>query len=175
MRHHVVIVLQEKKSNSKIYVLDASVFIKNLSYMFNDSLAITTPLIEDEIKSPQAKMDFYRASTTYLQVILPKKEHMEKVKQKLKETNHNLSISDISIIALALEFKEKGKDVEIVSDDYSVQDVASLFGISTISLTYPGITTNYKWKRVCTGCGRETNREICEICGSPTKYVKVKE
>jgi len=103
---NVVIVLQGNHllSNKKevIYVLDSNVFINNLSYLFNNTLIITTPFIEEELKYLPSKMDFYRASSMNLHVILPKKEYLGKVKKLVSKTKHKLSNADLSIIALSL-------------------------------------------------------------------------
>jgi len=153
-------------------VLDSNVFINNLSYLFNDVLVVTTPFIEEELKSLPSKMDFYRASSMNLHIMLPKREYFEKVKKLSDKTKHKLTNADISIIALSLEFKEKNKNVVLVSDDYSVQDLASRLSIDVLSLTKPKIKEHYEWKRICIACNRETSSDICEICGLRTVYIR---
>ncbi len=163
---------KNSSSNDEIYVLDAGVFINGMSYLFQDKLSITTPFIEEEIKSSQAKMDFYRFSLQDLNIVMPSKESMERAKKILNRTNHKLSPADLSLLALCIEYKNKNKEVVLVTDDYSLQDVASSYGIKVEGIVKEKTKERYRWKRICPACNRENSYAICEVCGTKTKYVR---
>ena len=81
-----------------------------------------------------------------------------------------LSGSDKKLIALALQAIDKGKDVKLISDDYSIQNVLKILNIPFESIITEGIKGVYNWKKVCEGCKKEFDEnypfEDCEICGS---------
>ncbi len=170
----VWVVYMRKKSHSdeKIYVLDAGVFINNLSYLFEDKLSITTPLVEEEVKTSKAKMDFHRFSLQGLNIVMPSKESIDKAKELVNKTKHKISLTDLTLLALCMEYKQKGKEVVLVTDDYSLQDLASSQNIEIEGITRNPTTKKYRWKRICIACNKETPHEICEICGLKTKYVR---
>jgi UPF0271 protein len=74
-------------------------------------------------------------------------------------------------LALALEFKGKGKDVILATDDYGIQNIASALSINYASIAERGIKKILAWNYVCTGCGQkyDKNLVLCAICGSRVK------
>lgn len=80
-----------------------------------------------------------------------------------------LSAADVDVIAVALEVGG-----EIVTDDYTVQNLAKRMNIPTRSIQTKGITESYKFVPRCTGCGRFLDKQYpeCPVCGSPVKMVK---
>ncbi len=83
-----------------------------------------------------------------------------------------LSEADISVLALASDLKDRGTRVMIVSDDYSVANVAKVLGLEH---SLPGAKNSFKeirWRWYCPGCGKTfTGRvgEVCDVCGSKLK------
>jgi UPF0271 protein len=77
-----------------------------------------------------------------------------------------LSETDIEVLALAYEMK-----YELVTDDYSIQNLAKIMGVKTIGMEQSGIREAFEWQAKCTGCGKLFAAEVeaCDICGSPTR------
>ncbi|MEM4509064.1 MAG: ribonuclease VapC, partial [Archaeoglobaceae archaeon] len=75
----------------------------------------------------------------------------------------------------ALDEKEKGNEVVLVTDDYSIQNVAMALGIEFESVIHPRISKGFKWVRICRGCGRKVESDVCPICGGETVIRKVKK
>lgn len=77
-----------------------------------------------------------------------------------------LSETDIEILALAYEMK-----YELVTDDYSIQNLAKVMGVKTTGMEQSGIREVFEWQAKCTGCGKlfTAEVEVCDICGSPTR------
>ena len=105
----------------------------------------------------------------------PSNQYRKKVIERASEIGdaHLLSDTDIDLLAIALELKEQGYDPKIVTDDYSIQNVASRLTINFVSLTTSGITLVFKWRRYCPGCYKKYNSNqklnFCLICGTKLK------
>ena len=83
-----------------------------------------------------------------------------------------LSEADKEILALAYDMKDTGL---LLTDDYSIQNVARRLGIKYSSVTQKGIRRVRRWGYQCSGCGRssDTGGE-CLVCGSPMRMVTKK-
>lgn len=84
-----------------------------------------------------------------------------------------LSAADLDILALAL-------DVEglLLTDDYTVQDLAQRLGVPWQAATTAGIRETARWRARCAGCGRwyptgQVGQE-CPICGSEIRRKRQK-
>jgi UPF0271 protein len=76
-------------------------------------------------------------------------------------------------LAVALELKTEGYTPQIVTDDYSIQNVATQIGIEFVSLATFGIRRLLEWIRYCPACHREypanDNSTTCPVCGTALK------
>jgi UPF0271 protein len=83
-----------------------------------------------------------------------------------------LSKADMSVIALALDLRGRGKSPIIVSDDYAVQNVADALNLVYQSLATFGIRQRFNWVYYCPACFRRYatgDHEVCQICGTKLK------
>ena len=148
-----------------MFVIDSTViFLKKAIF---DKM-ITIPEVIEEIKDSDSRLYL---SILDIKVEEAKEEFIERVKEVAKKTGdiYRLSDTDIKLLAKALEY-----NAVIVTDDYSIQNVAKKLNLKFENVIQKGIEKEFKWIRVCIGCGRRTENEICEICGSPTKLRRVK-
>ena len=95
-----------------------------------------------------------------------------KVARKMGEEGV-LSIADRQLLALGLFLISQGKVPIVVSDDYSVQNVANRIGLGFKSLATPGIQRRFEWVVYCPGCkrsfdGRQKGK-VCPVCGTELK------
>jgi UPF0271 protein len=168
------------KNKKKIFILDTSAILSGKPLSFEDAQLVTTINIEQEIKPGGRDYQNY----IYLRekcLILKEssKDSIKKVKETSKKTGDidRLSLFDIEILAIALD-ENKQKDVEVVilTDDYSIQNVATYLEIRFQSINQNGITKKFKWINRCRGCGKKfkDNISICPICGSDTKKIVIK-
>lgn len=83
-------------------------------------------------------------------------------------TSARLSPADRSLLALAFEMK-----ATLVTDDYTVLDIAKRLGVATQTVNQQGIAAVLDFRPRCSGCGRwlETMpaRGDCPVCGSPVQ------
>lgn len=85
-----------------------------------------------------------------------------------------LSNADKEILALALDInREDGKEAIILTDDYSIQNMAHVLNIKFENINQLGITKRFKWIYQCRGCGKKFKENIktCPICGARTKNI----
>jgi endoribonuclease Nob1 len=79
-----------------------------------------------------------------------------------------LSPADRSLLALALD-----QGATLVTDDYTVLDVAARLGVATRTVNQAGIAAPLDFRPRCTGCGRwfeaPQKGDVCPVCGSPVK------
>ena len=77
-----------------------------------------------------------------------------------------LSPVDMTVLALALDV-----DGTILSDDYSIQNVARILGIPFRAVGTAGIKKVAKWNYQCTGCHKWYKEKLpeCPVCGSPMR------
>lgn len=79
-----------------------------------------------------------------------------------------LSEADRSLLALALD-----RGATLVSDDFTVLDLALRLDIPTQTVNQDGPSATMNWRPRCTGCGRDYDEmprgDECIICGSPVK------
>ena len=161
-------------NNCIIYVLDTSSILSGKTINISENTFVTTPGVSDEI-SPGGKdyQKFQMLKEIGLKIISPSLSSIEKIKSISKETGDigRLSKTDIEVLAVGLEFKNKGKNATILSDDYSIQNVAAKININYQNISQNGISKEYKWIYKCIGCGKKFKEHIniCPICGSKTK------
>lgn len=166
-----------KSDKNKIFILDTSAILSGKPIELLDSEICTTINIEREFsRNSRDRNNFLFLKESGLKFFLPQGKSIEIVKKKAKETNDfsRLSKIDIEIIALAYELKlTTNKKVVILSEDYSIQNVANFLKIEFETISDKVITKRFKWKWRCRGCGRYFKEDLneCPICGSETRYV----
>jgi endoribonuclease Nob1 len=155
-------------------VLDATAFYAGIPFTSNDSF-ITTSVVYDEIQHIKKKQGILEMlqQTNRLQIRDPSDEFISTVRHTADKTGDNVIISkqDITIIALALE-----NNIELITDDFAVTNVAKQLKIKTSSLMTQGINTIGKWISYCSMCGKEFSKEKeCPICGSKLNRKLIKK
>ena len=110
-----------------------------------------------------------------LMVRTPKISLLKKVREASKKVGdvRYLSDTDMQVLALALELKNTGLDPLIVTDDYSIQNVANEIGVNFASLMTYGIRFRFDWILYCPACHRkypsDYKLKFCEVCGTELK------
>ncbi|MDR0523884.1 MAG: nucleic acid-binding protein [Candidatus Methanoplasma sp.] len=77
-----------------------------------------------------------------------------------------LSPVDFTVLALALD-----TGGTILTDDYSIQNVARIMGLPYRPVGVAGIKRVERWNYKCVGCGKwfSEKTDECPICGSATR------
>jgi UPF0271 protein len=163
-----------KKENVLIY--DTSAFIGGMDPQSIQIPQWTTPDNLDEIRNRNTKAILEMAiKMGRMKVRAPSETYVNKVKKETKKTGDysKLSLIDIKVLALALEFQDENWNPIIMTDDYSIQNVASSLNVEYKAVTEAGIRAQLRWKIFCPGCGTEyppdTTLKKCDVCGTKLK------
>jgi len=165
------------KKKPTIFILDTSAILSGKPIMLDNATLITTEGVSQELKpGGRDYRAFQFLKEKGLTIHAPSKESMEKIAIVSKDTGDEkrLSYADNEILALALEMsQEREEDVIILTDDYSIQNVAHALNINFKPISQDGITKSFKWTYRCSGCGKKFNENIktCPICGALTKNI----
>jgi UPF0271 protein len=161
----------------RIVILDTSAFLAGFDPFSLSEEQVTVPKVEEEIrKNSMICMRFRTAiENGKLKVKAPSQEFLHKAKNTSSKVGDSylLSETDIQLLALALELKASGYVPQIVTDDYSIQNVATRMGIEFLALATFGIKRLLEWIRYCPACHREYPADCaskeCLICGTELK------
>ena len=167
-------------------VLDTSAFLCGFDPFSISEEQITVPEVESEIKTNSMSWTRFKAAVENGKVKIkkPSNEHWNKVKAVAKKVGDAffLSETDLQILAIASEVKAEKGTPKIITDDYSIQNVATQLGIEFVSLTTFGISRFLKWIRYCPACHKKYAADykstICDVCGTdikrkPQKHEKI--
>jgi UPF0271 protein len=159
----------------QVFIIDTSAILSGKPIRFDNVSIVTVPAVSDEL-NPGGRdfRTFELLKETGLAIHAPSKEAINRVKKTAQETGDDsrLSFADIEIVALAIDInKEPDKEATILSDDYSIQNVASTLQIKFQGFSQKGITKKFKWVSRCPGCKKQFSEitKICPICGTKTK------
>ncbi len=135
---------------------------------------LTTPDVIRELKRKGMTLELRSFIEVKVTVASPSKGGMEKVMEAALESgdSERLSPTDMGLLALALDEK-----ATILTDDYSIQNLAMGLGIDYKGVMFPEITKRVSWRYRCVGCGRryEDHSDVCEICGSKLRTYRKEE
>jgi UPF0271 protein len=162
-------------STLRIVVLDTSAFIQGYN-LSSDEDYYTVPEVLGEIREELGIMRYDGAKASgKLKETRPDAMWIKEIDDKAKSSGeaHKLSLTDKQLLALGLQLKSSGEVPTIISDDYSVQNMASRLGLRFASQATRGIKRVLDWSIYCPGCKRSFNspqeNNVCPVCGTELK------
>lgn len=164
-------------------LLDTSAFIMGYEVSDVDAEHYTVPAVQLELRKggfPWLRLDT-ALRTNRLKMLRPENQYVEEVEKVALELGEMgvLSYADTELLALGLQLGDEGKNTIVVSDDYSVQNVADRLGLRYRGLATPGIKRRFEWAVYCPGCRRSFRRSqpggLCPVCGTTLKRKPVKK
>ncbi len=161
----------------RVIVLDTSAFLAGFDPFSLSEEQVTVPKVEEEIRKKSMILVRFKTALENgkLKVKAPSEEFLNKVKASSTKVGDSflLSETDSQLLALALELKATGYVPQIVTDDYSIQNVATQLGIEFLALATFGIKRLLEWIRYCPACHREypvnCSSKECLVCGTELK------
>jgi|TARA_B100000959_G_scaffold98331_1_gene104030 UPF0271 protein len=155
-------------------VLDSSAFYAGIPFGSNEP-SYTTSLVYDEIKHIKKNHDAVDIliETGRLTISNPESEFIEIVRNTANESGdlHELSVEDISIIALSLKL-----GAELITDDFAVSNVAKNLNIQVFPVMTDGIKNIVSWTYYCPGCNNNFSESVkCPKCGNTLKRKNLKK
>jgi len=154
----------------KILVLDTSAVISGLAPGLVYAEQVTVPEVLEEARDLCSKLELETAVLAgKVKVIEPSEKSLDEVSGKVEHTGDVVSRTDIKLLALALDLRDK--NAELVTDDYAIQNLASLLEIPYQRVAMPGIKEVLRWEAVCPACESKypPSATRCLICGSKLK------
>jgi len=168
---------QTNNQCKRVIVLDTSAFLAGFDPFSFSEMQVTVPKVEEEIK--RNSMILVRFTTAIengkVKVKAPTEESLNNTKKSANRVGDSFKLSetDIQLLALASELKTEGFTPQIVTDDYSIQNVATQLGIEFLALATLGIKRLLEWIRYCPACYRQypdnCSTKECQICGTQLK------
>ncbi len=146
-------------------ILDATSFYAGVPFSSQEQ-SFTTPLVFEEIRHIKKSHDAVQAliDLERLKIIEPEKKFTELVLEKADQTGDlpDLSKGDISVLALGMQLRG-----ELVTDDYTVSNVAKHLSLRVIPIMTKGISRVLESVYFCPACNKEFKKmSDCPICGS---------
>ena len=158
-------------------VLDTSAFIGGLDPFTVREEQVAPPMVEEEVK--RNAMTLLRLSAAVesgrLKIFAPEKQFLDQVKACATSLGDSFFLwdTDRQVLALALQIKAGGDTPKIMTDDYSIQNVATKLGMEFVSLGTLGIKRVLSWIRYCPACHRTYPANYkatdCPVCGTELK------
>ena len=164
-------------TSKRILVLDTSAFVAGYDPFSVQGEQVVPPKVEEEVKRKSMILLRFNMALENgrLKIFAPSKKFMDCVEASATSVGDSffLSETDKQVLALSLEMKTRGDNPQIVTDDYSIQNVAKQLGLEYVSLATFGIKRLLMWIRYCPACHRRypanfKGRE-CSICGTQLK------
>jgi UPF0271 protein len=164
-------------SSRRTIVLDTSAFVAGFNPSEVDYDLYSVPDVERELIKASLPEVRFQASVEAgkLRVQTPDAHHVDAARKASKEVGDILYLSetDILVLALAAQLKDEGHIPTIVTDDYSMQKVATKIGVNFTPLATLGIRFHLQWLLYCPACRRKYPSDYkyqdCEVCGTRLK------
>ncbi len=158
-------------------VLDTSAFIAGFDPLAVPEKQYTVPEVAKELIVGSMPWVRFTAAieTGKLRIRSPKTAFFQDIQEASRKIGdiHYISEVDSQVLALALELKVSGLTPVIVTDDYSLQNVASKIDVEFTSLLTFGIRFRFNWILYCPACFRKYPSDYkcksCQVCGSELK------
>jgi len=156
----------------KGFVVDTSVLYygKDLPADFE---IIISPGVVRELEKEDMSERLQLLMATRIRVHSPSKRSMDRVLEAATKTgdSRRVSMTDREILALAIDL-----GYELLTDDYSIQNLAAVLGVPCRGFDQRGIRRIFEWESKCKGCGRQlpAGVDTCDVCGSETRTVRKK-
>ena len=157
--------------------MDTSAFLAGLDPFLVNEEQVTVPNVEEELRTNSMAWVRFKAAVENTKLIIkqPSEDSRKRVEACATTVGDTffLSETDKQLLALALELKASARVAQIVTDDYSIQNVATRLGIEFTSLATFGIRRVLEWIRYCPACHREYPANYastdCTVCGTELK------
>jgi UPF0271 protein len=161
----------------RVIVLDTSAFIAGFDPLSFSGEIHSVPAVEGELIPNSLPWTRFRTAVESGKLRLKTPSHLflERVEESSKTVGDALVLSavDLQVLARALELKHAGSSPLVVTDDYSIQNVANQLDMEFTSLMTFGIRFRHHWIKYCPACYRKYppnfKSEVCEVCGTKLK------
>jgi UPF0271 protein len=139
-------------------------------------------MVIEEIRNEIARIRALNWSETEkLMIMMPEEASIKHIMDQANTMGEasSLSETDRRVLALTYQLTQLGDDITLVSDDYSVQNLADELGLKYAGMSTRGIKRRFHWIQYCPGCREQFKQSqqerVCLICGTELKRKPVKK
>lgn len=154
---------------NEIYILDTSALIAGFIPNLEEVNQMTVHEVIEEARGLSVKLELETAITSgQVKIEDPPEEAVAEVENKAAKTGDTVSETDIKLLALAFHLHKSKNRPVLVTDDYAIQNLATLLGIPYSRVAQPGIKDVFKWRKICPSCGEVYPPDVsrCKVCGA---------
>lgn len=162
------------------YVLDSTTIIQGVDPNLLKRESFTIRELLDEIGESGRR--WMRIKTAMMMGKLVIRDPSIKAREKVEEISKEygvyskLSKPDIKILALGYGLcNEENYDIEIISDDYDIQNTATILNLKYTSIGVTEIRKTYLYVKYCSACRRKYpgyTGTVCPVCGHRLTGIK---
>ena len=151
--------------------MDASAFYAGIPFL-GSSKCYTTNDVFLEVKHIKRSHEALEAliDAGNLVILEPESGYVKNASELAKKSGDiaEMSKADLSVLALALYFKQSKNEPLVVTDDYAITNTAQLSGIKVSNVMTKGIRKVGRCVRYCSACGKSygNSAKVCKICGN---------
>ncbi len=162
---------QKGLNGKEMIVPDTSAILTGSVNLLGENIIVPSMVLWEIARGKPARI--IKDQEEMLRVVNPQKNSVMRIREEAEITGDlkYLSETDIEVLAVALESNGK-----IITNDYSIQNVAKKIGIPFEPCGIDPIKNEIKWSFRCKGCRKvyEENLKECRICGHKlVRYRKV--
>lgn len=160
-----------------VYILDTSALLSGKPINITNGLLITTPGVAGELRpGGRDYRAFQLLREKGLCLYEPTPPSLARCREAAARSGDisRLSPTDLEVLAVALDINaDPQQEAMILTDDYSIQNLARSLNIKYMGLSQDGITRKITWIVCCPGCGRRfpDKISICPVCGTKTRVM----
>jgi endoribonuclease Nob1 len=157
------------------YIIDTSAILSGKPINITTGLLITTPGVAAELRpGGRDYRAFQLLREKGLCIYEPSAASLARCREAATRSGDisRLSSTDFEVLAVALDINaDTAQEAVILTDDYSIQNLARSLNIKYVGLSQDGITRRIKWVVCCPGCGRRFSDKVsvCPVCGTKTR------
>jgi UPF0271 protein len=162
----------EKDVHQVAYILDASAIFNGILDHNLPGIKYVPDCVLEEIQGMhrgEAFLEEIRLSDNLI-ITLPEEKNLSFIRKTAIQTGDidELSNCDLTVLALAFDLLSQKKSVQLLSDDYDIQNLAEYLDIPCKGIHWKGIKWVYEYRWICQGCGFKSNKpqEQCIECGT---------
>ncbi len=158
-------------------MLDTSAFLGGIDPNILIGIELfTVPDVIKEIKTRHVREKVDLAiKLGRLKLLEPREDDIKIISRACEETGDLKSLSTVDklVLALTLRLKNEGENPVLLTDDYSMQNVATALKIEYKAIQEKGIKKFLKWTIYCPGCNKkfppDTKLTTCDECNTELK------
>ena len=148
------------------YVVDSSALLLGIDLPEGEFHA--PPGVLEEVRSRGTSPQLEAVIANKIRISEPSPEDVARIEGVARETGDLTRLSPVDVELLALALSTRGT---LLTDDYSIQNVAEVMGLPYRGLAMEGIRRVIRWRYRCSSCLKRFDEPQgeCPVCGGPVK------